>query len=86
LETLNPTSDTETRAASPPLEDLLNEATGGQSESEMKPANQNVGNELELGHMADSPTNHSEHGHVSENLTNHRIESQVNVDTDIEIG
>ncbi|XP_053393737.1 ATP-binding cassette sub-family A member 2-like isoform X2 [Mercenaria mercenaria] len=85
LETLNPTPDLQTRAPSPPLEDLLDEAAGGQSEPQIKPASQNGGNELELGHMTDSPTSGSENGHMSENLTNHRIENQVSVERDNEI-
>lgn len=86
METLNPTSDTEQRAASPPLEELLDEATGGQSEPPATTANQNGGNELELGHIAESPTNQSEVSHVSENITNHRLEGHVNEEQEDERG
>lgn len=82
LETLNSSDDNQSRPASPRLEDLLDEAAGGQSDPEITPANRNGGNELELGQMTELPTNRNgtELGHVSENMTNHRIESQVEQD------
>lgn len=81
METLNPSPDHVTRSASPPLDELLDEASGGQPEPRVS-ANQNASNILELGSLNEVPFNQTETelGHMTENIANHRIEEQVNVE------